>query len=219
MDSFRNSQGKQIVLDLCKTIQDNAAYLSEVDGAIGDGDHGINMNKGFARARANIGERAVDFSVGLHTLGEVLLTEIGGAMGPLYGTFFMEMARVCDGKADTDKRLFAQMLDAALHGVEEVGSATVGDKTLLDTLAPAYASFAAAVQQDQSFREALARMTTAAEHGKESTRGLVAKVGRASRLGERSRGTLDAGATSCHLILKSMASSIHTLLQERKVAL
>ena len=216
MDSFRrNSRGKQIVLDLCKTIQDNAAFLSEVDGAIGDGDHGVNMNKGFAQARAKIGERTVDFSVGLHTLGEVLLTEIGGAMGPLYGTFFIEMARVCNGKADTDKRLFAEMLDAALHGVEEVGNATVGDKTLLDTLAPATALFAAAVQQDRSFREALGQMTTAAEHGKESTCGLVAKVGRASRLGERSRGTLDAGATSCHLILQSLARSISRLLREK----
>lgn len=219
MESFENSRGAEILVNLCHAIRDNAAYLSEIDGATGDGDHGINMNKGFARACARIDRQAVTFSTGLNVLGEVLLDEIGGAMGPLYGTFFMEMGRVCNGHAEIDKQLFANMLDAALDGVLEVGDASVGDKTLLDTLAPAQAALAMAVEQDRGFCEALNQMTIAAELGKESTKDLVAKVGRASRLGERSRGTLDAGAASCYLILQSMASSIRVLLQERKVAL
>ena len=212
MDSFSSSQGEVIMAALVKTIQENAAYLSEVDGAIGDGDHGINMSKGFTRAGQLTVTGPIDLSTGLNRLGDVLMTEIGGAMGPLYGTLFMEMAGACKGKAAIDEQVWKQMLTAGLAGVKDLGGAQVGDKTLLDTLSPATEAFAAAVDRGASFHEALRQMVDAAEKGKESTRGLVARLGRASRLGERSRGVLDAGATSCYLILKSMADSADTLL-------
>lgn len=212
MESFQSSHGKTIVLSLVKAIQDNAAYLSEVDGAIGDGDHGINMNKGFTLTQTKIGDQDVDLSSGLETLGNTLLTEIGGAMGPLYGTFFIEMADASSGKAEIDSQTFGKMLDAALGAVQDLGSAKLGDKTLLDTLIPARNAYFEALAAGKSFAEALQIMADAAEAGKEATRDMVAKIGRASRLGERSRGHLDAGATSCNLILQALASSMISLL-------
>jgi dihydroxyacetone kinase-like protein len=214
MESFLNDEGSLIVYDLIATIQNNKDYLSEIDGAIGDGDHGINMNKGFTICKERLAAQKVDLATALKTLGRVLLTEIGGSMGPLYGTFFIEMSKACDGKANIDNQIFADMLKAALKGIQSLGNAKVGDKTLIDTLSPAVDTYVAAVNRGDSFKQALQAMNAAAETGKESTRELVAKVGRASRLGERSRGVLDAGATSCYLMLSSMASSIKALLEK-----
>ncbi|MCC6804872.1 MAG: dihydroxyacetone kinase subunit L [Anaerolineae bacterium] len=211
MDSFPTTQVDAVVRHLIRTIQDNAAYLSEIDGAIGDGDHGINMSKGFTRAGERLGEH-VTLSEGLQTIGDTLLDEIGGAMGPLYGLLFQEMAFACKGKAEIDKETFGQMLRAAVDAVQDMGGAQPGDKTLIDTLIPARDAYLNAVAAGVPFADALRAMADGAERGKESTRDLVAKIGRASRLGERSRGHLDAGATSCCLILKSLAESITTLL-------
>jgi dihydroxyacetone kinase-like protein len=213
MESFQSTQATSVIRHLVKTIQDNAAYLSELDGAIGDGDHGINMSKGFGLALDRI-EAQVDFSSGLNVLGSTLLTEIGGAMGPLYGTFFIEMAKACRDKTTIDLTTFSDMLRAGLLGVEELGNAQVGDKTLIDTLVPAVEGYTAALTEGATFADALQRMAQAAETGKESTRDLVARIGRASRLGERTRGHLDAGATSCFLILNAMAASMIALLTE-----
>lgn len=212
MESFKNEKGSVIVSNLIKTIQENKDYLSEVDGAIGDGDHGINMNKGFTICAERLGGTQADLSGALKTLGRVLLMEIGGSMGPLYGTFFIEMSKACAGKEEIDKQLFCEMLKAALAGISSLGNAKVGDKTLMDTLVPAVEAYEARITQGKTFADALADMKAAAEKGKESTRDLVAKVGRASRLGERSRGVLDAGATSCNLILQSMADTVLSLI-------
>lgn len=212
MESFKNADGKSIVLAMIDAIHSNAAYLSEVDGAIGDGDHGINMDKGFTRTRAVLGDQPMSFTDSLSALSDVLMVEIGGSMGPLYGTLFMEMADAGAGSELIDAPTFGRMLAAGLAGVQDIGSAKLGDKTLLDTLIPAEEAFRLGVESGQSFSGALADLRTAAEAGKESTRDLVAKVGRASRLGERSRGVLDAGATSCYLILDAMAKAIDPLL-------
>jgi dihydroxyacetone kinase-like protein len=208
MQTVAATDGTAIVLELVQTIQANAAYLSEIDGAIGDGDHGINMNKGFTRAGELLSSGNRDLSASLSVLGNLLLTEIGGAMGPLYGTFFLEMGEVCQGRPEIDAALFGRMLVASQAGVIDIGGAKVGDKTLVDTLAPAVDAYQSAQQQGLTFGAALRAMRQAAEAGKESTRQLVAKIGRASRLGERSRGVLDAGATSCYLILTSLADSL-----------
>lgn len=213
MEALKSDQGRGIVLELVKTIQDNAAYLSEIDGAIGDGDHGINMSKGFTLAGERLDDHA-DLSGGLRVLGDTLLTEIGGAMGPLYGTLFQEMADACAGKAEIDGQTFGKMLEAGVAAVQDLGGAKVGDKTLIDTLVPAREAYNAALANGDSFVSALQKMAAAAEKGKESTRDLVAKIGRASRLGERSRGHLDAGSTSCYLILKSLADSMAARLSK-----
>jgi dihydroxyacetone kinase-like protein len=214
MQDFDARDGAVILNGLVKTIQSNAAALSDIDGAIGDGDHGVNMNKGFTLAAERLAGKGCTLGEGLSTLGAVLLGEIGGSMGPLYGTFFREMAKVCKGKQRIGSRVFAEMLEKAVSGVVGLGGAKVGDKTLLDVLVPALSAFREALGSGRDFAGALEVMKDAAEKGRESTRGMAAKIGRASRLGERSRGVLDAGAASCYLILSSMARSVQSLLEE-----
>nr|WP_285292388.1 dihydroxyacetone kinase subunit DhaL [Aureimonas altamirensis] len=195
-----------IVEEIAAVIVANKAYLSEIDGKIGDGDHGVNMAKGFGRAAERIHGREVGLDEALATLSDVLMSEIGGSMGPLYGLMFEDMAAVLKGRDTVDAETFSAMLNAGLDGVRGVGSAEVGDKTLMDTLVPAVAAFDA--HKQEGFAAALDAMTAAAEKGRDSTVDLVARIGRASRLGERSRGVLDAGATSCCLILSTFGGSI-----------
>jgi dihydroxyacetone kinase-like protein len=194
-----------LVLALIETIESNRGYLSEVDGAIGDGDHGINMGKGFALVKTRLGDQAISVSDGLALIGKTLMTEIGGAMGPIYGTFFIQMSLQAKDKAAIDSEVFGFMLAAARKGVEDLGGAKPGDKTIVDALVPAEKGYQDAVGAGSNFCKALHQMAQAAERGKESTRDLVAKIGRASRLGERSKGNLDPGATSCALILETFA--------------
>ncbi len=204
----------QIVLDLVDTINENRAYLSEIDGAIGDGDHGINMSKGFTlcgdalRAEPQL----PGLAEGLDVLAMTLLEGIGGSMGPLYGSFFMGLAEPLAGKETLDAELFGEALTSGVAGVESVGSAKVGDKTLMDTLIPAHDAYRAALADGADFNTALTTMMAAAEQGWKSTKDLQARIGRASRLGERSIGVLDAGATSCFLLLKTMTTSLQKQL-------
>ncbi len=148
----------------------------------------------------------------LDALAESLLDGIGGSMGPLYGSFFMSFAEPLKGKAQLDAPLFGEALRQGLEAVQMLGEAKVGDKTLIDTLVPAEAAYREALAAGQDFKGALAAMSAAAEQGKDSTKDLQARIGRAARLGERSIGVLDAGATSCWLILRSLAESISSRL-------
>jgi len=186
--------------------------LSDIDGAIGDGDHGINMKKGFTVAAERLNGKQAGLYDSLWLLGTVLLTEIGGSMGPLYGTMFREMAKPIKESESIDADSFGTMIQSALDAITRLGGAKIGDKTLVDTLDPAVNAFRAAISAGKKFSDGLSAMSEAAENGKESTRDLVAKIGRSARLGERSRGVLDAGATSCWLILGSMADSMQLLL-------
>ncbi|MCC8166997.1 MAG: dihydroxyacetone kinase subunit L [Planctomycetes bacterium] len=212
MASFSTKDGARIVLSLVDAIHANKEYLSEIDGAIGDGDHGINMNKGFTLFKERLVVDEATMGSALKELGKVLLTEIGGSMGPIYGTFFLDMAGSLKGKDVVDATVFSEMLRAALTGVQDMGSATVGDKTLLDTLIPATEAFERELAAGGSFGDCLSAMESAAKSGWESTRDLEAKVGRSSRLGKRSIGVLDAGATSCWLILKALADGMRPLV-------
>ena len=212
MSSFKNSGASSVVYGVINTIIDNWTYLSDVDGLIGDGDHGVNMNKGFTLSKNKLAGKEVSMSEGFNVIGKTLILEIGGSMGPLYGTFFMEFAKSCQDIEDIDKEAFGATLQGALKGMQAFDKAKVGDKTLMDTLVPALEAYKAAVSEGKDFKTALEEMKVAAEKGKESTKDMVAKIGRAARLGERSRGVLDAGATSCNLILQSMADSIIALL-------
>ncbi|MCB8874881.1 dihydroxyacetone kinase subunit L [Acidisoma silvae] len=197
------------MFDLADIIVREQGKLSEIDGQTGDGDHGVNMGKGFRIA----GERlralpSFTLPEGLALLGDTLLSDIGGSMGPLYGTFFTDMSEVLDGKDSLDAADFSAMLAAGLAAVQGLGEAKPGDKTLVDVIVPASQAFNAAVAEGKSFTEALEALQTAAAAGLEATRDMVAKVGRASRLGERSRGTLDAGAASCDMILETLAAGL-----------
>lgn len=207
-------QAGQIVLDLVDTINANRAYLSEIDGLIGDGDHGINMSKGFTQCGDALRAKAElpGLAEGLDALAMTLLEGIGGSMGPLYGSFFMGLAETLAGKETLDAQLFGEALAAGVEGVETVGSAKVGDKTLIDTLVPARDAYQAAVAGGADFSAAITAMIEAAEKGWKSTKDLQARIGRAARLGERSIGVLDAGSTSCFLLLKTLGNSVQQRL-------
>ncbi len=213
MQTFRNASAGAIVLSLAERIIENRAYLSEIDGKIGDGDHGVNMAKGFGMAAERLKGQDASLSVAFETLGTLLMTEIGGSMGPLYGVMFTEFGETLEGKDAVDARLFSHMLHAGLDGIQSIGSAKVGDKTLIDAFVPAVDAFDEATASGGSFAQALIALTEAAEKGRDSTIDLVAKIGRASRLGERSLGILDAGATSCALILSEISIGVSTRLE------
>ena len=210
MESFTQEAGSLIIDRLIVAIQDNKQYLSDIDGAIGDGDHGINMNKGFTMCREALDKQPGDFTYGLKTLGKILMMKIGGSMGPLYGKFFLSMGKALDGVPEVGKEEFGAALDAALDAIHAISPAQVGDKTLMDVLIPAQEAYNAAA--DASFADALDAMDAAALKGRDSTVDMVAKLGRSSRLGERSRGVMDAGSASCYLILHTMAETIKELM-------
>ena len=207
MKTVSTALGAEIVGDLVDIIVSNRAYLSEVDGAIGDGDHGINMAKGFSICGKSLEGKSMHLAEALDTLSESLMEGIGGSMGPLYGSVFMGMADAVRDLEQVDAANFGRMLRGGLDSLQDISDAKVGDKCLLDTLVPAVETYESALAEGSSFEDALAKMSNAAERGKESTKDMVAKIGRASRLGERSRGVLDAGATSCALILKQLGQS------------
>lgn len=210
MTSIPNANQSAIIEDMAAVIVANKAWLSEIDGKIGDGDHGSNMAKGFGRAAERIHGQDMTLDAAMMVLSDVLMGEIGGSMGPLYGMMFEDMAAVIKGHDRIDAAVFSAMLNAGLVGVQAIGNAKVGDKTMIDTLVPAIAAFNAAI--GQGFDAGLLAMTASAETGRDSTIDLVARIGRSARLGERSRGVLDAGATSCCLILTSLGRSVRERL-------
>lgn len=213
MSSMQNSGASDVVMELVKIIQDNKDYLSSVDGQIGDGDHGINMNKGFTMSGEKIEAGNFNFSEALNVLGDTLVNEIGGSMGPIYGTLFMEMSDASDGKEHIDKSVFGDMLSGAVEGMKAIVDAREGDKTMMDVLLPAQAAFEKAVSEGKPFADALDATAKAANDGRDSTKDMVAKYGRASRLGERSRGVMDAGATSCALIIEGLVNGVKNRLK------
>ena len=213
MASFKNADAGIIVDQLIKTIQEQRDYLSEIDGKIGDGDHGINMNKGFTMCEDKLKGKTYNLSEGLSILRETLLDDIGGSMGPLYGMLFDEMAMACEDAEEIDAEVFGEMVTNAVEGLQEISPAKVGDKSLIDTLVPAKEAFIAAKEEGKEFAQCLEAMNEAAEKGWQSTKDLVAKIGRASRLGERSRGVLDAGATSCYFIVTGIGKAAIGLLK------
>src|SRR5210317_1972169 len=141
MQKFANQQGAVVIDAIIKVIQDNTVFLSDIDGAIGDGDHGVNMNKGVSLAKERLGDQSYDFTTGLKVVSDVMIDEIGGSMGPLYGMFFRQMFRVVRNQEFVDGEMFKDMLSRALSSIKDLGNAKVGDKTLLDTLEPSVEAF------------------------------------------------------------------------------
>lgn len=205
MQTFSNAAGGDIVLSIADRIIENRAYLSDIDGLIGDGDHGVNMAKGFSMAADRLRGQGKSLDASLATVGDVLMTEIGGSMGPLYGVMFTGFADALNGVGEIDAAAFERALRTGLEEIQSIGDAKVGDKTLVDAYTPALQAFSAATAGGRSFADALDALVVGAEKGRDSTVGLVAKIGRASRLGERSRGVLDPGSASCAIILRALA--------------
>ena len=208
MKTFKNANGNPVLMKMVKAIHENKDYLGEVDGLIGDGDHGMNMNKGFMMFGDEFGDQEFTFADGLDNLGNILFSKIGGSMGPIYGTIFMDAAEQGMELDDITVKDLADMLGAGLAGLQEIVEAQVGDKTLVDTLAPAVDVLKKSAEEGTYFPQSLEDIKAAAKKGMESTKDMVAKFGRSSRLGERSRGVLDAGSVSCCIILTAMADGI-----------
>jgi dihydroxyacetone kinase-like protein len=190
-------------------LEENKDYLTELDAAIGDADHGINMNRGFRKVVSQLPSVA-DKDIGsiLKTVSMTLISNVGGASGPLYGTMFLRLSTVTTGKQNLNAQDMVAFFQAAIDGIVQRGKANLGDKTMLDALSPAADAFKQAINGGDNTLEALQQAVAAAEDGMQSTVPLVAKKGRASYLGERSRGHLDPGATSTYLLLKTLLETL-----------
>jgi phosphoenolpyruvate---glycerone phosphotransferase subunit DhaL len=183
--------------------------LTKLDSAIGDGDHGANMDRGMQAVVARLdGIAGNDVGALLKTVGMTLVSKVGGAGGPLYGTLFMQMGAAAAGKTELSERDWAAALDAGVTGVQSRGKAQLEDKTMLDALIPGRDAFTGALDEGASFADALKRSAEAARQGMEATIPLVARKGRASYLGERSAGHQDPGATSSHMLLRTAAEAL-----------
>ncbi|MCC6957059.1 MAG: dihydroxyacetone kinase subunit L [Anaerolineales bacterium] len=191
-----------------KVLAENRDYLTQLDAAIGDADHGANMDRGF-KAVLNKMPEISDKDIGtiFKTVGMTLISTVGGAGGPLYGTFFLQAGMKTAGKMELTLSDWYTVLDAALSGVVMRGKAELGDKTMVDALTPARDALKAALENHTSLPTALEQSAEAAREGMEGTIPMVARKGRASYLGERSAGHQDPGATSSYLILKAAADT------------
>ena len=191
-----------------EAIAENKEYLTALDAAIGDADHGINMNRGMQSVMAKLqAGNPEDIGALLKTVGMALVSSVGGAGGPLYGTFFLQLGSKAMGKDELTDDDWVAMLAAAVEGVQGRGKAEPNDKTMVDALIPARDALAAAVAAGEPFANALHASAAAAEEGMKATIPLVARKGRASYLGERSAGHQDPGATSSWLLLKTAADT------------
>lgn len=192
------------------SIAENKEYLTELDSAIGDADHGINMNRGMQAVLGKIDQAPAgqpDVGALLKTVGMTLVSTVGGAGGPLYGTLFLQMGTATAGKAELSADDWAAALAAGVAGVQKRGKAERGDKTMLDALLPAVDALQAAVADGTGLDGALAASAAAAQDGMKATIPLVARKGRASYLGERSANHQDPGATSSWLLVRAAADT------------
>jgi dihydroxyacetone kinase-like protein len=188
-------------------VLERAAELTGLDAAIGDGDHGANLARGFCAVRDRVlAQPASAPGEVLRQTGMTLLSTVGGAAGPLYGTFFLRAATSVGSAPSLDAGEAGDALEAGVAGIRQRGKAEPGDKTMVDALLPALKSYRAA--QSQGLAVAAAAAAAAAEEGARATVPLVARKGRASYLGERSAGHQDPGATSASILLRALADSV-----------
>jgi dihydroxyacetone kinase-like protein len=191
-------------------VQRHRDHLTQLDAAIGDGDHGTNMARGFAAVETTLAGQGDDFLPGqlLVVCGKTLVATVGGASGPLWGTAFRHAGRAVGSAPELDGPLLVEAVDAALTGITGLGRATVGDATIVDALDPAARALRKAVQAGDPLSGAAAAAAAAAEEGCKATIPLQARKGRASYLGERSIGHQDPGATSTALIFRALESAL-----------
>jgi dihydroxyacetone kinase-like protein len=201
--------------EFARVIGENAQFLTDLDAAIGDADHGINMDRGMtavieALDSGEAGTAPSDMSALCKQVGMTLVKSVGGASGPLYGTFFLRMAGALSASDGVDAAEFAKALRAGVEGVVQRGRAEAGDKTMFDALAPALDALDAALASGSGLGAGLADATIAAEKGRDATESMVARKGRASYLGQRSVGHVDPGATSAAMLIAAAASAFAT---------
>ena len=206
MSSLDTKQMAAIIEGMAKKIETEKEYLTELDNEIGDGDHGINLARGFEAVEKKLPSLAGgDIGALLKGVGMQLVSTVGGASGPLYGTAFMKAGMACKGLTEIDGPAFVKAMEAAVDGIKMRGKATEGEKTMLDALCPALKVMQDDVAAGKSLKEALQDAAQAAEKGVEYTKTIIATKGRASYLGERSLGHQDPGATSSLYLLQVLA--------------
>ena len=194
---------------LAQVYAENKKYLTDLDSAIGDADHGINMDRGFTAVKADLAKtNPQDVSAVLKTAAMSLIRTVGGASGPLYGTFFMRASAVCANKTELNEADVVALFEAGLEGILQRGKAELNDKTMVDAQTPALNAMKHALADGADLKTILQKGTAAAEEGMKNTIPLQARKGRASYLGERSIGHQDPGATSSYLMLKTAADTL-----------
>ncbi len=192
-------------------LAENKEYLTELDRAIGDADHGDNMDRGFKKALLQLDEvKDKDIGSILKSIGMALISSVGGAAGPLYGTFYMQAANAVAAKQELSDEEVVEFLQAGTTGLINRGKTKPGDKTIIDSLQPAIVTLKNNIQEGQELAEAMQGAVHRAEQGARETIPLVAKKGRASYLGERSVGHQDPGATSAYLLLKALLVTLES---------
>ncbi|MBP1702584.1 MAG: dihydroxyacetone kinase, subunit [Chloroflexi bacterium] len=206
--SINRDEALEWIKACVEILGENRDYLTQLDAAIGDADHGANMDRGFKAVMGKIPEMSdKDIGTIFKTVGMTLLSTVGGAGGPLYGTFFIQAGMKTAGKMELSLEDWTSAMDAALSGIVMRGKAELGDKTMVDALTPALNALKQAMTDDLPLNQALKNSAEAAREGMVGTIPLVARKGRASYLGERSAGHQDPGATSSYLILKTAADT------------
>jgi len=205
MEMLTLTGARSWIFTAAASIAGNATLLSDLDAAIGDGDHGANMNRGFSAVIAKLdATAAADLGVLFKTVGMTLLSTVGGAAGPLYGGFFLALAKQCAGKTELDGIEIGALLDAGLADIQKRGKAELGDKTMVDALAPAIVAFKSA---GPDLKQATVAAAAAARAAAVDTAPMLARKGRASYLGERSIGHQDPGANSMALLLEALSTA------------
>lgn len=199
----------KVIENIAKTVEENKDYLTRLDSEIGDGDLSINLNRGFTEVRRKLAQlKGKDAGTILKTVGSTLIESVGGAVGPLYGVAFMKAGGVVEGKLEIDLSDLVRMFEVAEQGIVGIGSAKLGEKTMLDAVHPAVEALKEAASKNYTLLKAFEQSVKAAERGMKNTIQMVAKKGRSMYLGERARGHQDVGATSCYLMLKSVLDTL-----------
>ena len=207
---FSGEQAVEWVRRTAGVVEENAGTLTRLDAAIGDGDHGTNMSRGFRAVLQRLdGLTDKDFSSVFRAVSMALIGKVGGAAGPLYGSFYLGMGKQLGSAEEATDAELAAALRAGYDAVVARGKAQVGDKTMLDAWDPALRALDEAIAEGVELGPALDRAAAAAGEGMKATIPMIARKGRASYLGERSRDHQDPGATSSHLILQALADVVN----------
>jgi dihydroxyacetone kinase-like protein len=189
-----------------KVFAEKREQLTELDSAVGDGDFGISLDRGFTAVHADLSANPpADLRSVLQNAASVLIRTMGGTSGPLLGTFFLRAGTACAGKSELAPADVVAMFQAGVDGIQQRGKAAVGDKTMLDALIPAVDAMRGALEAGNNLSEILDRGAAAAEAGMQATKNMQARKGRGSYLGDRSVGHQDPGATGAYLLVKAAA--------------
>ena len=210
MSAFDAAAMRRFVETFSDRLRDRREELTQLDSAIGDADHGINMDRGFTAVRGKLAELPADADLGTvaKTVGMTLISTVGGASGPLYGTFFLRLATALGERSKADTAELGSALRAGLEGLVQRGKAELDDKTMVDAVTPAVEAYESAA--GDGLEAALRAAVDAAAAGRDRVTPLVARKGRASYLGERSANHQDPGATSATIMLEALRDAVAT---------